>query len=113
MGRLGGGMIFGLRRLVASVAWLNFVWVLPQASGDNLRDGRREVVPGRCHGMEGFPRLGSGKCQKGLSLVSVRPGRRRAIAFSNKQAPLYTQPFSRPRPVLARSSCTGTAIGYS
>ena len=61
-----------IRGHVASVAWLNFVWVLAQASGDKFWDGRREVVPDRGYGRDGFPGLGSGKCQMGEGTIRVR-----------------------------------------
>ena len=94
--RWGLARFLVIRRCVASVAWLDFVCVLRQTSGDKLRYGRREVVPGRCHGRDVFRGLGSGKCQMGgggdgfnaenaesaKGLVTVRRGRRRAIAFS-------------------------------
>ena len=94
--RWGLARFLVIRRCVASVAWLDFVCVLRQTSGDKLRYGRREVVPGRCHGREVVRGLGSGKCQMGgggdgfnaenaesaKGLVTVRRGRRRAIAFS-------------------------------
>ena len=62
---LGGGLIFAHLALCCLSGMVGFCLRASWAPGDKVRDGRREAVPGRGYGREVFPRLGSGKCQRG------------------------------------------------